>query len=86
MNYTGLFPSRDADVAGIAFNGLRASDDYLDNNADAVRTENVLEVTYRVVITPYLALQPSFQYVRDPVNAPSQDDAVVAVTRAVVTF
>jgi len=56
LHMHGLLPARDEDDLGIAV--ARA-----DTHASA---ETALELTYRLVLTPWLAIQPSFQWILNP--------------------
>ncbi len=51
-----LIPSRDEDDIGIA---VARADTHLN-------AETTLELTYRLVLTPWLAIQPSFQIIQNP--------------------
>ena len=75
INVKGMLPHRDDDVFGVAFSYLRISDrarDYdRDLNVNGTPTpirdyESEIEVTYKAKITPWLDLQPDFQYVMHP--------------------
>ncbi len=56
LHLHGLIPTRDEDDIGIAL--ARA-----DTHAVA---ETTLELTYRLVLTPWLAIQPSYQVIQNP--------------------
>ena len=45
----------------------------------------MLELTYQIAATPWLAVQPDLQYVIDPVAAGAEDATVVGL-QMVVTF
>ena len=65
LRYHGLISGRDDDIAGIAITVNHASDKYrLLNNADSSQTN--VEATYRAQIKPWLALQPTLQYIINP--------------------
>jgi porin len=61
LHMHGLIPARDEDDLGIAY--IRAS--------THIGNETVYEFTYRAVITPWLAVQPSFQLIRNPGGVPA---------------
>lgn len=107
LNLKGLLETRKDDVLGIGVGYLRLSNaaagiDH-DNNlfngtGKPVRDyESVIEVTYQAAITPWLSIQPDFQYVMHPggnmANARIADggltpirDAAVWGLRATVKF
>jgi porin len=83
--YTGLVPTRDVDRLGLgaaaAFGGRdlrRASRDAGTGRAVA---ESFIELTYRLELTPWLALQPDLQYVIDPSLSRSIEDALAIALR-----
>jgi len=96
FNYTGAIPSRDEDIAGIAFACAAISSDirraYRDMNAIgegpfAVPDEEmVLEITYQAVLTPWCKLQPDFQWVFHPGGSNALPDALVAGIRTIIEF
>lgn len=65
LRYHGLLAKRAGDIAGIAVTVSHASDRYRAlNNAESSQT--AVEATYRAEIYPWLALQPTLQYVANP--------------------
>jgi porin len=65
LRYHGMFTNRDDDIAGIAITVSHASEKYrLLHDAESHQTN--FEATYRSQINPWLALQPSLQYIADP--------------------
>lgn len=95
LTWKGTFPDRDDDVFGVAFawanlsNALRGLDRdtiLFSGTALPVRSsEMVLEVTYQAQVTPWLVLQPDFQYIIRPGgNAPNPNDPTVPLKNAVV--
>ena len=91
LNYTGLIPGRDHDVAGIAVASARNGDHFLHfmQTAQASafeRAETVIEATYLAELRPWLNVQPDVQYVIHPGTDPALDDALVAGARVQVTF
>jgi porin len=104
LTWKGTFPGRDDDIVGIAFawanlsHSLRSLDHdiftFTGVNQPIQSSEMVLEVTYRAPITPWLTLQPDFQYiirpgggVPNPNNPPAAiGNAAVFGLRSVVTF
>ena len=103
LTYSGLIPGRDEDTAGIAVGFTRIGRNargldqdtrfFTGNPLFPIRgQEVVLEVTYQAQLTPWLTMQPDFQYVFNPsggvLNADGsrRRDAVVLGLRSVVTF
>ncbi len=65
LRYHGLFSGRDNDISGVAVTFNHASDKYrLLNNSEGSQTN--VEATYRAQINPWLALQPSMQFITNP--------------------
>ncbi len=79
--WTGLIPGREQDQLGIAW--VRA---VLSDEIPGARYETVVEATYKVVVAPWLALQPDVQYVRHPGGFGAIDDATVVGLRVDVLF
>lgn len=83
--YTGLFPGRDADQLGLAFARAQNGDRFRDlsrlGGAPVERAETAIELSYRAQLTPWLAVQPDYQYVVDPGTDPAVDNAHVLMLR-----
>lgn len=72
LTFDGLIPGHSDDTIGIAwgtsFYGSRAIENTRDtfrlgtNSAGHLKSEHHVELTYQAAITPYLLLQPDFQY------------------------
>ena len=104
MTWKGTFPGRDDDIVGIAFawanlsHSLRSLDHdvftFTGVNQPIQSSEIVFEVTYKAPITPWLALQPDFQYIIRPGGGvPNPNNPTTAIgnaavfgLRSVVTF
>jgi len=90
VTYTGLLPSRNNDVAGVAFALVQLSSGGQQELAEAgyegVGAEMVLETTYQAQITPWLSLQPDLQFVINPGANRSSPNALVLGARMAVTF
>jgi len=85
LRYHGLFDGRDDDIAGIAVTVNHASGKYQSiNNSDSSETD--VEATYRAQIKPWLALQPTLQYILNPNMDPIRKNAWVAGVRLEVAF
>jgi porin len=88
--YTGLFPFREQDQLGFAVAAARNGNGFeraAEN--DGMQTKNfetALEWTYRLQLTPWLALQPDIQYVIHPGGIAGRNAAVVAGLRYEVRF
>lgn len=83
--YTGLWPGREQDQFGLAVASAGLSGTYRRQQravgAEPASRETTIELTYRTQLTPWLALQPSYQYVIDPSAMRSRDDARVFLFR-----
>ena len=106
LAYTGLLPGRPDDILGLgfAYAGLsssladldRATNAFTGVNGPVQDYEAVIELTYQAAVTPWLSVQPFFQYVIHPGgNVPSplgtnptqaMDNAAVFGVRSAVTF
>jgi porin len=84
LQYQGLFCGRDRDVLGLGYAHGVFSD-----RADTTYSqdyESVVEMYYSAVISPWMTLSPSVQYVSNPGGDDSVRDAVVTGIRALITF
>lgn len=83
--YQGLIPTRDDDVLafGVA-QGLLS--ERMKRQGDTPHRETVLELYYRLTLTPWLALTPDFQWVLDPGGMGIGRDAFVAGLRLQASF
>ena len=104
LTWKGVVPSRGDDTLGLAVTYTRIGANARGLDADTalysggfapVRTaETVLELTYQAPVTPWLTLQPDFQYVFSPAGgvpnpaAPTRriGDAAVFGLRSVIIF
>jgi len=71
LHMHGIIPTREEDDIGIAF--IRA-------NTHSGQ-ESVYELTYRMVIMPWLAIQPSFQWIQNPGGTPAAPANKVSIVR-----
>jgi len=71
LHLHGLIPARDEDDIGIAIA-------HADTHQDA---ETVLEITYRLVLSPWLAIQPSCQIIQNPGGDAAVKTAKVGLLR-----
>jgi porin len=92
LRYHGLFDGRDDDLAGIAVTYNHASDTYRRLNIGATGDQTQVEGTYRAQINPWLALQPTLQFISHPNMkiAPNGNPALqnvwIAGTRIEINF
>jgi porin len=80
LGYRGLLPGRSTDMATLSLSYGRFSRDSPERS-----WETVLEINYRVNLTPWLYLTPDFQYVFNP-GGEDLPDAVVLGVETAVTF
>jgi porin len=67
LHLKGMVSSRPNDILGIAWTRAGLSGKWrVLQGAATEATETALEATYRYSLTPYLAIQPNLQYVRNP--------------------
>ncbi len=76
LNLHGLFPSRENDELGIALASAKTH----------LNTENTIEATYRMELTSWLAIQPSFQWIQNPGGDATVPTAKVGLFRFEVTL
>lgn len=86
--FTGLIPGRPADVLGIGLVYARISRDFARTQPDRERWghETVVEVAYKITLTPWLMVQPDLQYIVHPGGSTSTPDATVLGIRLDVLF
>ncbi len=80
LRYHGLISGRDNDIAAIGITVSHASEPFQRLNA-SLSSETSMEATYRVQVNPWLALQPTLQYVLHPGMNPAAPNAWVAGAR-----
>jgi len=81
LHVSGLIPGRGDDEAGVAMARSDFSDTYLLANPGFKKNETAIEITYRVQLTDWLAIQPAFQYVIAPSGDPALENATVGLIR-----
>jgi carbohydrate-selective porin OprB len=67
LHLKGPLESRPDDVVGFAWTRAGMSRKWRDVQtvpADTKASEDALEITWRFAVTPYLAIQPNYQYIR----------------------
>jgi porin len=85
-SYLGLVPQREEDVLGIGIYQAIGSERYRDAQDPDFERETGIEVYYRIVALPWLAVTPDLQVIVDPGGRKSADDAVVLALRVRVSF
>jgi len=79
--YRGLWPGRDKDaLAAVAYYGAFSRD------LRGQTAETVLELTYTLVLAPWLTVQPDIQYVIHPGGRSSVQNALVIGAQISITF
>jgi len=88
VTVTGLLPGRPADVLGLGVIHARVSRAFARSQPDRERWghETVLELTYKVTLTPWWSLQPDLQYVVHPGGSTTLPNAVVVGLRLDLLF
>lgn len=91
LNYTGIVPGRDHDVAGLAVASARNGDKFMEfikeaEGAGVEHTETAIELTYRAEVRPWLFVQPDLQYIINPSMNPSIDNALQVGARVEMVF
>ncbi|MEJ2700550.1 MAG: carbohydrate porin, partial [Desulfuromonadales bacterium] len=91
MQYTGLIPGRDHDVAGLAVASARNGEHYrrfmkAEEMTPTEHAETAIEATYVAEVLPWLEVQPDVQYIIHPGTDPTLDNALVAGVRLEVSF
>ena len=95
LTWKGTFPGRDDDVVGLAFAWANLSNTLGGLDRDRIffsgitqpiqSAEMALELTYQAPITPWLSIQPDFQYIIRPGgNAPDPRNPATPLKNAVV--
>lgn len=83
--YTGPF-ARQSDQAGLGLTAVVNGPDYRDTNPGAEAAETNIELSYRLQVFPWLAVQPDFQYILNPGTDPALDNAAVLTCRFETSF
>jgi porin len=89
LNYLGLLPGRDKDLAGFGFVYTKVSNSILDDAgmAPARHYESIVELTYQMVVNDHLTVQPDAQYIFNPGSAAEPlSNALVLGVRFNLTF
>ncbi len=106
INVIGMIPNREDDIVGVAFtylpisnraSGLDRDTNDLNGSTNPVRNyESQIELTYQAPITPWLTVQPDFQYIihpggnvadpTDPASTRTVGDAAIIGVRLIAKF
>ncbi len=86
VQYVGLLPSRDDDIVGVMVSYVHFSAPARQVAAFTQDYEMAFELFYKLQLTPWLALQPDLQYIKNPGGNQLLRDAVVATLRIEATF
>jgi porin len=85
INVTGLINGRAEDVLGLAIGTAHAGQKFVDQyKADGIslnKNEIIIEFTYSFQATPWLRIQPDFQYILNPMDSYINSNATVAGLR-----
>ncbi|RYY28531.1 MAG: carbohydrate porin [Sphingomonadales bacterium] len=85
IKMTGWIAGRPEDEVGVAFASAFTSRPYR-LSAPSTGSETAIEATYRTGVAPWLTLQPSVQYIRNPSADPSIGGAWVLGLRSEISF
>lgn len=81
LNWTGPFASRSDDALGLYCSFVDLSED-----AGYADDELVIELFYKLQLTPFMSIKPDLQYIINPSGDSTLDDALVLGFRAETTF
>jgi porin len=82
LHLKGPLASRPDDIAGLAWTRAGMSQKWRDVQtipADTKSSEEALEITWRFAVTPYLAIQPNYQYIRNPGGGSAPNAKLIGV-------
>ncbi len=90
FNFTGFFPARDQDVAGLAVARSHVSQDFsvleTAESEPPLSAETYLEATYKIQMTPWWDIQPDVQYIVTPGGFAGAHNATILGVRTYVLF
>lgn len=86
LDYKGLIPKRNDDKIGVGINFAAFSNrgGELSTGRVGRKGESVLEVFYKIALTPWLSVQPDFQWINKPYYA--EKSTIVFGARTNITF
>jgi porin len=82
LHLKGPLASRPDDIVGLAWTRAGMSQKWRDVQtipADTKSSESALEITWRFAVTPYLAIQPNYQYIRNPGGGSAPNAKLIGV-------
>jgi porin len=82
LHLKGPLSSRPDDIVGLAWTRAGMSQKWRDVQTvpgDTKSNESALEITWRFAVTPYLAIQPNYQYIRNPGGASAPNAKLIGV-------
>lgn len=77
LAYTGLIPGRDEDQLGLAIAIVNPTDSFKTGNPGVAAPETAIELNYFTQITPWLALKPDIQWIKNPGMLNNKSQATV---------
>ena len=88
LNFKGLLPGREKDIAGFGFAYTSLSGNVRDaaGHPPGTHHEAILEATYKVAVKGGITVQPDFQYIFNPGGFQSAPNALVAGLRCTLAF
>ena len=89
LNYAGLVPHREKDLAGVGFAYTKIDNSVLDDAGagPSRHYESIIELTYQAVINDHVTVQPDVQYIFNPSGELHPlPNAVVLGVRFAMTF
>ena len=86
IHANGVFSGREDDEFGLAFARANFSKDYETRNPGFKKSETAIEVTYKLQVTDWLSIQPSYQYIVNPSGDPALSNASVGLLRAEIAL
>jgi len=86
LRMVGPFASRPNDEVGLGFIAAFLSNDYSETQVADANEEYTLELSYKAKVTGWLTLQPSLQYVKNPMGNNDRDDVIITGIRGVINL
>lgn len=77
VRYKGAFTGRDEDVLGLGYTHAQIGSKYRSANECSEKSERVVELSYRMPVTPSVVITPDIQYVTNPSFFPGTPDALI---------
>ena len=90
ITVTGLIPTRDADVLGVAIGNAHAGNKFISANGtlgiQMNKNETIVEITYSYKLNNWLSFQPDYQYVINPMRTFPHQNSNIFGTRIQIIF